>query len=278
MNRSSATFNAAYGVCTGNIQVSADNFTNCIGVSIPAGNASSFTLTPTAPLLSATTYKVKVLSTLTDTSANAVSQFVHSNGITTRYYRTEAIDGTNNFVAGETFATSSGGYTAYITWDNTNVYIGYSGTDVNSNVATKWVLIYIGDSAGSSTGITYNTQTPTFPTGFNAKYHIRWKATNDYTNAQVYSTSWSDAVWDFTGKVYKLGNYVEFRIPRADIGSPTTLKVIVNMINEQGGGEWTYGLAPSTGFTDGQNQSPAKFLSCDLNSSSAPTTSCSILP
>jgi hypothetical protein len=278
MNRSSFSFNAAAGACTGNIQVSADNFTNCIGFTIPAGNASTFVLTPAATLASASTYKVKVTTGVTDSSGNAATAFEHAAGFTTRYYRSETIDGTNNFVAGETFATSSGGYSTYVTWDSTYVYVGYNGTDVNTGGANKWVLIYLGDSAGSSTGVTYNTQTPTFPTGFNAKYHIRWKADNTYTNAQTYTAAWADAAWDFTGDVFRTGSFVEFRIPRADIGSPTTLKVIVNMINEQGGGEWTYGLAPSTGFTDGYAANPAKYLSCNLNSSSAPTTSCSVLP
>ena len=278
INRGSASFNATNGACTGNIQLSADNFTSCIGFTIPLGNAAFFTLTPAATLTSATTYKVKVTNTLTDTDGAAVTAFEHTTGIKTRYYRTEAIDGTNNFVAGETFATSSGGYNTYITWDNTYVYIGYSGADVNAGASTKWVLLYIGDSAGSSTGITYNTQTPTFPTGFNAKYHIRWKADNTYTNAQVYSTSWADAAWDFTGDVFRTGSYVEFRIPRTDIGSPSTLKVTANMINEQGGGEWTYGMAPGTGFTDGYAANPAKFFSCNLNSSDAPTTSCTAQP
>ncbi len=278
MNRSSFSFNAAAGACTGNIQVSADNFTNCIGFTIPAGNASSFVMTPAATLASATIYKVKVTTGAQDTSGNAATAFEHATGFTTRYYRTESVDGTNNFVAGETFATSSGSYSTYITWDSTYVYIGYSGADVGSGTSTKWVLLYLGDSSGSSTGVTYNTQTPTFPTGFNAKYHLRWKADNTYTNAQTYTAAWADAAWDFTGDVFRTGNFVEFRIPRADIGSPTTLKVIVNMINEQGGGEWTYGLAPSTGFTDGYAANAAKYLSCNLNSSSAPTTSCSVLP
>ena len=104
MNRTSATFNATAGACTGNIQVSADNFTNCIGMTIPAGNNSTFEITPAATLASATIYKVKVTNTLTDTSSNAVSAFEHTTGIKTRYYRTEAIDGTNNFVAGVPFS------------------------------------------------------------------------------------------------------------------------------------------------------------------------------
>ncbi len=278
VNRSSFSFNAAAGACTGNIQVSADNFVNCIGLSIPASNATSYLMTPAATLASATTYKVKVTAGVTDTFAVPVTAFEHATGFTTRYYRTETIDGTNNFVAGETFTTSSGGYSTYITWDSTYVYVGYSGADVSSGSGTRWVLLYIGDTAGSATGVTYNTQTPTFPTGFNAKYHIRWKADNTYTNAQTYTAAWADAAWDFTGDVFRTGSFVEFRIPRADIGSPTTLKVMANMINEQGGGEWTYGMAPSTGFTDGYGANPAKYLSCNLNSSSAPSTSCSVLP
>jgi hypothetical protein len=44
------------------------------------------------------------------------------------------------------------------------------------------------------------------------------------------------------------------------------------MINEAGGGEWTYAGAPSASFTDGFDQSFARYYHFDLDAASAPTS------
>ena len=45
------------------------------------------------------------------------------------------IDGANDFTAGENFATSAAGYTAYVSWDAKKVYFGMSGLDIASDAA-----------------------------------------------------------------------------------------------------------------------------------------------
>ena len=45
-------------------------------------------------------------------------------------YHTITVDGSNDFVADETFSTSSSGFYGYITWDSSNLYIGMEGDDV----------------------------------------------------------------------------------------------------------------------------------------------------
>jgi len=181
------------------------------------------------------------------------------------------IDGTNDFTAGERFATSSPAYDGYITWDDTNVFFGMSGRDVGAGLPSKWLLIYVDGSpgnAGSSQGIAYNcsgscaSQQASLP--FNAGYHLRWKADDSYTNLQ----KWSGAAWVNVGPigtVNRKGTFMELSITRAALGKPEKLKVHMNMLIEQTDAEWTYAGVPAGSFADGK--APAaftKFLEFDL--------------
>ena len=186
------------------------------------------------------------------------------------YAHTITIDGTNDFASEDVFATTSNGYTAYVSWDATYVYVGMNGADVSSNDPKRWLLVYFGGAGGTTTGVTYNTQTPPLP--FSALHHVRWKADNSYTDAQSYNgSSWVEANWDFTGGVYQSGNYIEMRVARSDLGSPTTsLPVAVAMLNETNNVEATYAGVPSTTFTDGYDPTWSKYFDFDLTSSTVP--------
>ena len=208
---------------------------------------------------------------MTSTSTSSVSS-TGAGGCGTVYDHTIMIDGTNDFTASESFATTSNGYTGYVTWDATNVYIGMKGPDVMSSDPNKWVLVYIGGTAGTQNGALYNTQQPALP--FAAKYHLRWKADNSYTNAEMWNgTAWVDAAWIFTNKVFQQGDYLEIAIPRANIGSPTTtVDVHLSMINETGGSEGTYAGVPSTSFVDGVDKDYSHYFNFDLSGCAAPTS------
>lgn len=185
------------------------------------------------------------------------------------YSHTIAIDGVNDFNSSESFqTTSSPTYTGYVSWDADYVYLGMSGTDVGSGSSSFWVLAYIGNgTAGTTTGQTYGSQTPTLP--FQAKYHLRWKADNTYTNAQIYlGAAWVEANWVFTGDIVQSGNYVELRIPRNDIGDPDEIDLHLDMINEPG--TWTYAGVPSTSFVDGADRDFTQHFHFDLTSDVAP--------
>lgn len=190
------------------------------------------------------------------------------------------IDGSNDFVADETFSGTSGS-TWYFTWDDTNFYFAIDASDVNSGDGNKWVHLYIDTDPndpitggnGSTSGVTYNTQQPTL--AFSSNYHFRWKADNSYTNMLDYNDgtgSWTD---DNTGsgnfgiQAFQSGTFVEFSIPRASLGSPNNIHVSGAMINEAGGGEFTFFAFPSInsegydanhdnwyGFHLSENQSP----------------------
>ena len=169
------------------------------------------------------------------------------------YSHTITIDGTNDFTAGqENFATSSGSYTGYFAWDAAYLYVGMEGVDVASGNPDFWLLLYIGGSPGTTTGVAYGSQQPTLP--FDARFHLRWKADNGYTNTQQYDGSgWTEANWDFVGDVFQNGEFIELRIPLVDIGSPTVIDVHLNMINEPSG--WSYAAVPADSFSDGPNPS-----------------------
>jgi hypothetical protein len=192
------------------------------------------------------------------------------------------IDGVNDFAAGDKLATTSSGsgYYAYVSWDTDKVYFGMTGADVGSGSSSKWVLIYVDGNpgnAGTTTGISYDcsgtctAQQPTLP--FSAGYHLRWKADGSYTNLQ----KWSGSAWANVGPistVAKSGTFMEMSITRAALGSPTRLKVSMNMLIEQSGAEWTYAGVPSTSFTDGKDATPFnKYFDFDLSDvTTAPNT------
>jgi|GEM_PF-4087753 len=176
------------------------------------------------------------------------------------YQHTLTIDGTNDFHAtDEMFATSSTGYTGYVTWDATYLYVGMSGPDLSSGSSTKFLTVYLGGAAPTTTtGVNYSDQQPTLP--FGAKYHLRWKFNNNYTNAMVWNgTAWVDAGWDFTGDVYQTGTYVEIRIPFADIEAPTTVPFHMAIVDEAAGTPKTYAGVPSSSFTDGPDPDYTKY-------------------
>jgi hypothetical protein len=259
MSRSSASFNAASGACTGNIQVSADNFTNCIGFTIPAGNAGFFVLTPVASLASATTYKVKVTNTLTDTASAAVSPFEHTTGIKTRYYRTEAIDGTNNFVAGETFATSQGAAgDIYVTADATYLYVGMRHSDIQASGAgggNKFVYFTFATDLNDAQGLnTSSDGKAKFGTSSKMRWH--WKTRVDGANytefKQANGTDWSTD-WSANKNDWRAAGYIEARILLTEFGgtAPSTIKVAAYLIDYNGdsGNGWLYNLL--SGATEG---------------------------
>ncbi|MDB5212326.1 MAG: hypothetical protein JWO86_253 [Myxococcaceae bacterium] len=191
-----------------------------------------------------------------------------------------AIDGVNDFAPGEKLATTSPGYDAYVSWDDTKVYFGMNGAAVGTALSTRWVLIYIDGvpgNSGSPTGIAYDCLGSCMPQQahlpFNAGFHLQWKADGNYTHLQ----KWNGTTWNDVGPIStfaRTGDFMEMSVVRTALGSPSKLKVHVNMLIEKAGEEWTFGGAPSTSFTDGP--APASFahyFEFDLtDASKAPNT------
>jgi len=218
-------------------------------------------------------YSIRVTTAAKDAAGNALAAtYDLASPFVVRYHHTITIDGNNDFATNETFATSSSGYTGYVAWDEGYLYLGMSGADVGAASATKWLLAYFGGSPGTTTGVQYNTQQPLLP--FTSRWHLRWRTDNAFTDAQVWGTStWGNANWSFVGDVYQTSTFVELRVPFVDIGSPSSVNLVLAMINEQGGGEWTYAAVPSSAFADGQDPDYAKYLQLDVQGVVAPNAS-----
>ena len=196
------------------------------------------------------------------------------------YSHSITIDGVNDFTPGaEDFTSTSVSpnlYKGYVSWDATYLYVGMSGVDVGSGSSSYWVLVYIGGSPWPPTGqgqpYAGGQLLPTLP--FHAHWHIRWKADNTYTNTEIWNgAAWADAGWlwnDGVHKVHQTGNFVEMRIPRADIGNPTTVDLHISMIDETG--VWTYAGVPATSFIDGANPLYAHYFQFDLSAAQAPNS------
>jgi hypothetical protein len=173
------------------------------------------------------------------------------------YVHTIAIDGQNDFAAGDTFATTSAGYTAYVAWDATELYLGYAGPDLDPaalDTGFKWVFVYLDVDPGAATGqaqsLTYNTQRATFPAGFGAEYYYRWKCDASFATLEQYlGGAWmtvSSAI-----PAARSGSFVEVAIPRAALGAPPVVGIATWMINEKPSFEGSFAGLYAGNFTDG---------------------------
>lgn len=175
-------------------------------------------------------------------------------------YHTITIDGNNDFNSDETFSTSSSGYTAYATWDATNIYLGYTGADIGSGQShTKWIIFYIDTDAnlnplsgnGTQTAIGFNTQNWNLP--FKADYMIQIRTDGGYNALKRFNgTTWVE-VSPHNMEIFdnNSGNYIELRLPKSSLNNPTKIYILSYFINEQSGGEWTYASFPDNSLRNG---------------------------
>ena len=199
---------------------------------------------------------------------------------------TKLLDGSNDFKsqndpqrsANETFVTSTPNNQMYVSWDATNLYVGYFANDVFNelygSLADKWLWLYIGGAGGTRTGANYSGQQPALP--FDAKYHFRFKADGTFTNMMVFNgTSWvSSKTYGSTGTVGRtqFSGFVEFKIPRADFGLTTTgtLPMVASLAFEDtvGNNDRMQGALPADTFFngDGFDRDFSTFYEFDLNS------------
>ena len=170
----------------------------------------------------------------------------------------------------EQFSTTSTGYNAYFAWDANYFYIGYKGPDINAMSSSKWLIIYLDGTPGTTTGMTLNTQTPSL--AFAAKYLFMWRTTNDYFGSWLYNgSSWAGPSSVSASDYSKSNDYFEMRIPLSSIGNPSKLKVHVNMLNETPGSEWTYGGVPANSFSDSYDPDYLHYYHFDFSGSVKPT-------
>jgi hypothetical protein len=192
------------------------------------------------------------------------------------YRHSIAVDGVDDFAANEQLATTSTSFVARITWDDQNLYVGYSGPDVTpatSDASSKWLFIYLDTKAGGAAqSALYNTQRATFPTGFAADYYARYKIDGTYATLERDDAgTWTTATPAPT--TAQADTLVELSIPLAAIGAGTQLGIVTWMINEKALAEGSFaGLYPNN-FTDGyaMNLALTAYLQADFLSSRTPS-------
>ena len=87
MDTTSVTTNTSNTSCSGSVQLSSDNFSNCIQMSnSPSASNSNktFSISPASLLANSTTYKIRISTSAKDTSSNSIAnQYTQTNGFQT---------------------------------------------------------------------------------------------------------------------------------------------------------------------------------------------------
>jgi hypothetical protein len=138
------------------------------------------------------------------------------------YVHTPAFDATgttSDFTAGKENIAGIDGATAYVTFDATNLYVGFDRGAVPPT--TDIVHFYIGSKANGTNAAdnSFVTDGRTLPANFDALYHVFWKLDNSLA---VTSDNWSGTAWVADGNIatvkYNAGStFVEFTIPLASL-------------------------------------------------------------
>jgi hypothetical protein len=274
MDDLSVTTNTADDSCSGVLQLSADEFATCVQMAGPpsSGDSLTYTVTPAAPLSSATTYRLRVLGNVTDAGGTPMSDDFTHDGFVVRYFHTITIDGINDFTADETFMSSSPDHTGYVAWDDAYVYLGMTAPDLGGSDPQIWLVAYLGGTPGTTDGITYNTQQPMLP--FDARWHLRWKASDDYGGALEYD----GMIWNDPGfgpiagseNVAASGSFVEMRVAWADLDSPDLLALHLGMLREQAFNEASWAAVPANSYVDSYDPDYSQYYQFDVLGSLLP--------
>ncbi len=137
-----------------------------------------------------------------------------------------------DFNAGAEGITTSDANTAYVSYDATNLYVGFNSPNVNVVTSPgEYIHFYIGGSAGGTS--TADTVLGlglggALPPGFRGLFHVYWKNDNTATHVDQYNGSnWvASAIVPTIAYNGGASTFVEFRIPLAAIGSPTDIHLL----------------------------------------------------
>ncbi len=238
-----SSLGASYVVCTAKGSVSIPPQPNtCFGLGAYL-NANTPGVTWSCSTLGtfpATAQAVSMGSIATTTTVSAVAckeSMVWSTSQKTYtfnpYSHTIVIDGANEFNAANEALATSGGDTAYLSWDANNIYFGYNGFTFGSG---ETVDVYFGDGV-SGTTTADGAGLPAL--AHNALYHLVWKNTGSSATVKKWDPTSSTWLTDATVTV-NVGftgggsTYVEMSIARSAIGSPTVLYMAGGLQNAAG--------------------------------------------
>jgi len=165
--------------------------------------------------------------------------------------------------AAEQIATADGNH-AYVSYNATNLWIGFNSPNVVGSTPMNYVHFFIGGAAGGTSsadtvgGLALGGS---LPAAFRGLYHVYWR--NDGMATAV--DQFNGAVWATSAivptVVYNGGasTFVEFQIPLASIGSPTDIHLLGGVAVAPGGGAagaldvWPTGVPANGGNLDAAN-------------------------
>lgn len=181
------------------------------------------------------------------------------------YRHTIKMDGANDFLPGETFMTSSGGYSAFIAWDRSALYLGMQGAQIpkkeqNTGLFAMTYLAWPGAS-GTMSAQTYSAVSPTLD--FAATHYVRWNG--DQSGASVFTYTgpgqWEESKFNNSqGQEFRQnGEFLEMKVPfetsfAEPVSAELPLKLVMFLLNETTNAESTYAAAP--GVTGGDTKTP----------------------
>lgn len=191
------------------------------------------------------------------------------------WQHTVTIDGNvGDFGVDETFGTTSG--LTYLSWDATNLYVGIQHPDIGSD-PLHWVVVTLSDlGAGTNTGATHGTQTPTV--GFAATHIVRWKADDSFNSLLTWdgSTLVETPFWFGTNGSDFSSNFstdqAELAIPFSQIGVTDEFLLHVNLVYEGAGYESSYAPTPTDSFVDGYDPDYTQWFRFDRRSEAPPAS------
>lgn len=148
--------------------------------------------------------------------------------------------------------------TWYLSWDNTNLYIGRVGGN-NTEPSIIYIQAEYSGSSYTSTGFNYDNFTPDFSsiTGINFVAYLK----SSYDEYRTWGGSWSGVDISLTPSFTTQGStaHMELSIPWNSIssgnGKPSYFRIVFYMTNGNSGSIYAYGESP-TGNPDGSTSSP----------------------
>ena len=278
MDASTATTSTS-STCSGNLQISTDNFASCVPAAISTSDDTTFTLTPTSPLGSTRLYQLLATEDLASAGGAWLVPFT-SAGFTTRYAHTILIDGTNDFDPANEIDSSTTSAKVLVSFDDTHLYLGLEHGDILvGGSGNKFVYFLLSTDPTLSTGMaTSSDAKATFGTG-GAQMMFHYKEQIDGGNYSEFrtasATNW-DTDWGTTGKlVNKQTGYLEASIALSELGAGVTDIVLTTYTIDydgQGGDGHLYNMLPAG--IEGSGATPrdlVQYLRIQLPTSTAPS-------
>jgi hypothetical protein len=167
MDNSTITTNTVNTSCSGTLQVSSDNFSNCIQMSsLTVSNSNkTFTVTPSLSLSYSTTYKIRVTTGVKDIAGNTLSsQYETSSGFVSTTLPYYVVVGNSGKILTRPLVGTS--WTTRTSGTSSNLYL-YGVTYGNGlYVAVGTTSDSKGSILTSSDGISWTSSTSDVSTGF----------------------------------------------------------------------------------------------------------------